>query len=194
MAWTQEIQVERTLNADAAIDSAKSKNTRELTVLAPTLSTAEIEQAVLNRLMQDIAKTPDQIMNELRIDSDKLQDIFISLSNARNFINTNEISSVRAMCDAFHKTLASGEDQIAEALAAYELRSGYTKKFIASFYRLLIRDIEVGLSPQALVSFRAYMDDRRRRMATAGNVTLGIPTQNVSSGREAVEFHCGAAR
>jgi len=194
MSVAQEQLVEPALNKQAAIGSARQQSTRELTVLAPTLSPAEIDQAVLNRLMGEIVKTPEQVMDWLRVDSDQLQDIFISLSNAKNFINTNEIASVRAMCSAFNQSKASGAAQIAEALAAYELRSSYTRNFIASFYKILISDIEVGLSPQALVSFRSYMDDRRRRMATAGNVTLGIPTQNVSSGREAVEFHCGTSR
>lgn len=193
IAWAQQSQVDSLIDIEAAIDAARMPASRELTVLAPTLTPAEIDQAVLNKLMQEIAKKPDQVMNELRVDKEKLQDIFISLSNARNFINTNEISSIRAMCNTFDKTAATGETKIAEALAAYERRSNYTKSFIASFYELLVSDVEYGLSPQALVSFRSYMDDRRRRMATAGNVTFGIPTQNVSSGREAVEFHCGPA-
>jgi hypothetical protein len=190
----QETTAESVIDAQTIINSARLPASRELTVLAPTLSPAEIDQAVLNRLMQEIAKTPDTVINELRIDNKKLQDIFVSLSNARNFINTNEISSIRTMCNTFKKSKASGEQKIAEALAAYELRSSYTKRFIASFYHRLIWEIEAGLSPQALVSFKSYMDDRRRRMATAGNATTGIPTQNVKSGREAVEFHCGSAR
>ncbi len=193
-AWAQENQNAKGIDINAIVDSARSSNPSELKVLAPTLSPAEIDQAVLNRLMLEIAKAPDKVMSELHIDSVKLQDIFVSLSNARNFINTNEISSIRAMCAAFDKSDASGEAQIAQALAAYETRTGYTNSFIASFYTTLIGDIETGLSPMALVSFRSYMADRRRRMATAGNVTLGIPSHNVSSGREAVEFHCGTAR
>jgi hypothetical protein len=190
--WAQDS--ERIIDTQAIIDAARSPSPRELTVLAPTLSPAEIDLAVLNRLMQEIVKAPDSVMTEFRIDSGTLQDILISLSNARTFINTNEMANVRSMCDTFNKSQVSGTEKIAEALAAYERRSSYTKQFIASFYNRLVLEIEAGLSPQSLVSFKAYMNDRRRRMATAGNVTTGIPTQNVTSGREAVEFHCGTAR
>jgi hypothetical protein len=190
----QEDNIDGVIDTNAAIKSARESDPRQLTVLAPTLSAAEIDQAILNRLMQEIAKTPSQVMGELRLDETKLQDLFISLSNARSFINTNEIASIRSMCNSFNNSELNGDDRIAESLAAYERRSGYTKRFIASFYKTLISDIEHGLSPQSLVSFQDYMDDRRRRMATAGNVTLGIPTDNVNSGREAVEFHCGPGR
>ncbi len=190
----QENSINGVLDSKAVIDAVRDSNTRQLTVLAPTLSAAEIDQAILNRMMQEIAKAPNQMMSELHLDETKLQDIFISLSNARNFINSNEISSIRSMCNSFSTSKLDGDDRVAEALSAYERRNGYTKRFIARFYKTLISDIEFGLSSQSLVSFQAYMDDRRRRMATAGNVTLGIPTDNVNSGREAVEFHCGPAR
>ncbi len=182
------------LDAGEIIRSAKQGSGRELTVLAPTLTAGEIDQAVLNRLMQDIAKQPETVMQELRIEENKLQDILISLSNARSFINTNEIASIRVMCDSFKQSTKEGELRVADALAAYNRRSNYTKQFIAKFYSIVVAEIENGLSPQALVSFQSYMDDRRRRMASAGNVTLGIPSHNVRSGIEAVEFHCGKPR
>jgi hypothetical protein len=167
---------------------------RELKVLAPTLTAEQIDPAVLNRLLQEIARDPETLKARLAVSDSKLQDIFITLSNARTFINTNEMASIRAMCQAWNRSTQSGEGRINEALNAYEKRDGFTKRFIANFYEIALSDIQYGLSEQALLSFNHYMDDRRRRMASAGTVTTGIATQNARSGAEAVTFHCGPVR
>lgn len=171
-------------------ESIRDSTNNELKVIAPTLSELEIDPAVLNRLMQEIAREPEVVKQRLRINDDKLQDLFITLSNARSFINTNEIASIRVMCNAFNNSAVTGPARIKESLAAYERRSAFTKSFIYKYYLKTRLDIEHGLDQQALVSFNAYMHDRRRRMASAGNVTMGIPTHNVTSGTEAVNFHC----
>jgi hypothetical protein len=167
---------------------------RELKVLAPTLTAEQIDPAVLNRLLQEIARDPETLKTRLAVSDSKLQDIFITLSNARTFINTNEMANIRAMCQAWDRSTLADEDRIREALAAYEKRDGFTKRFIANFYGIVLSDIQYGLSEQGLLSFNNYMDDRRRRMASAGSVTTGITTQNARSGAEAVTFHCGPAR
>ena len=51
-------------------------------------------------------------------------------------------------------------------------------------------DIEAVLSGPSQVRFTAYMEDRRRRMATSGVMTWGAVVENVTSGKEAVDFHC----
>lgn len=172
----------------------KKQTGRELKVLAPTLTAEEIDPAVLNKLLQEIARDPETLKARLAVDDSKLQDIFITLSNARAFINTNEMANIRVMCQAWDRSTLASEDRIREALNAYEKRDGFTKRFIANFYGIVLSDIQYGLSEQGLLSFNNYMDDRRRRMASAGTVTTGIATQNARSGAEAVTFHCGPAR
>jgi len=185
---------------DNGIDLNSTKETigqqtgRELKVLAPTLTAEEIDPAVLNRLLQEIAREPETIKTRFAVNDSKLQDIFIALSNARAFINTNEIANIRVMCQSWERSTLSGENRINEALNAYKNRDGFTKRFIANFYGIVLSDIQYGLSEQALLSFNNYMNDRRRRMASAGTVTTGIATQNARSGAEAVTFHCGPAR
>lgn len=189
----EQINDER-IDLSSTKEAARQQTGRELKVLAPTLSAEEIDPAVLNRLLQEIARDPEIVKFRLAVNDSKLQDIFITLSNARTFINTNEMANVRSMCQAWNRSTKSGEDRINEALAAYEKRDGFTKRFIANFYEIVISDIQHGLSAQALLSFNNYMDDRRRRMASAGAVTTGIATQNARSGAEAVAFHCGPSR
>jgi len=185
---------------DNGIDLSSTKQTvqqqtgRELKVLAPTLTAEEIDPAVLNRLLQEIARDPETMQTRLAVNDTKLQDIFIALSNARAFINTNEMANIRAMCQSWEGSTLSAENRIKEALNAYKNRDGFTKRFIAKFYGIVLSDIQYGLSEQALLSFNNYMNDRRRRMASAGAVTTGIATQNARSGAEAVTFHCGPAR
>jgi hypothetical protein len=185
---------------DKGVDLNSTKETmrqqtgRELKVLAPTLTAEEIDPAVLNRLLQEIASDPETIETRLAVNNSELQDIFIVLSNARAFINTNEMANIRVMCQAWDHSSLFGENRIYEALNAYKKRDGFTKRFIANFYRNVLSDIQYGLSEPALLSFDNYMDDRRRRMASAGAVTTGIATQNARSGAEAVTFHCGPAR
>ena len=163
---------------------------RELTVLAPTLAVEEIDRAVLNKLMQEIANDPVTTKNRLGVSKEIVDDIFVTISNAKGFINDNEHANVQAMCNAWDSSTKKGDDRISEALDAYKNRDQFTKTFVAKYYRLVLFDIESLLSISAKVKFDVYMDDRRRRMATSGTRSWGSVVENVKSGREVVNFHC----
>jgi hypothetical protein len=194
LVFAQEEIGDNGIDITSTSEIIKKQTSRELKVLAPTLTAEEIDPAVLNKLLQEIARDPETLKARLAVDDSKLQDIFITLSNARTFINTNEMANIRVMCQAWDRSTLADEDRIREALNAYERRDGFTKRFIANFYGIVLSDIQYGLSEQGLLSFNNYMDDRRRRMASAGSVTTGITTQNARSGAEAVTFHCSPAR
>ena len=51
-------------------------------------------------------------------------------------------------------------------------------------------DVEAVLEAPSLVRLTSYMEDRRRRMAASGAMTWGAVVENVTSGKEAVDFHC----
>ena len=163
---------------------------RELTVLAPTLAVEEIDRAVLNKLMQEIANDPVTAKNRLGVSEEIVEDIFVTISNAKGFINDNEHANVQAMCNAWDSSTKKGDDRISEALDAYKNRDQFTKTFVAKYYRLVLFDIESLLPISAKVKFDVYMDDRRRRMATSGTRSWGSVVENVKSGREVVNFHC----
>ena len=163
---------------------------RELTVLAPTLAVEEIDRAVLNKLMQEIANDPVTTKNRLGVSEEIVEDIFVTISNAKGFINDNEHANVQAMCNAWDNSTKKGDDRVSEALDAYKNRDQFTKTFVAKYYRLVLFDIESLLPISAKVKFDVYMDDRRRRMATSGTRSWGSVVENVKSGREVVNFHC----
>jgi hypothetical protein len=140
--------------------------------------------------MQQIARDPDTVRAQLEVSDEQLQDIFITISNARNFVNNSEMANVRAMCRAFNDSELQGDARIQKALDAYKVRARFTTNFIARYYRIVLADVEVGLSDVSLTLFNEYMEDRRRRMANAGTVTWGVVVENISSGTESVEFHC----
>jgi hypothetical protein len=140
--------------------------------------------------MQQIARDPETTATRLGVNDSQLQDIFITISNARNFINDNEMANIRAMCMAWNNSALDGDARIEEALNAYKARAKFTSNFIARYYRIVLVDIESNLTDQAKSLFSTYMDDRRRRMANAGAVTWGAVVENVSSGTETVQFHC----
>ena len=77
-----------------------------------------------------------------------------------------------------------------EALEAYKWRAQFTKDFIAKYYRIVLMDVEAVLEAPSLVRLTSYMEDRRRRMAASGAMTWGAVVENVTSGKEAVDFHC----
>ena len=159
-------------------------------MIAPTIAPEEIDRVVLNRLMQQIARDPDTVRAQLEVSDEQLQDIFITISNARNFVNNSEMANVRAMCRAFNDSELQGDARIQKALDAYKARARFTTNFIARYYRIVLANVEVGLSDVSLTLFNEYMVDRRRRMANAGTVTWGVVVENISSGTESVEFHC----
>ncbi len=162
----------------------------QLDVSAPTIAPEAIDRSVLNRLMQEIANRPEVVQIRLGVDESELQNIFIAISNARSFINGSEMANIRAMCKAWENSTLTGEARISEALDAYKAREQFTIDFIAKYYRVVLSEIESNLPAAAKTSFRAYMDDRRRRMANAGNVTFGAVVQNSYNGAETVRFHC----
>ena len=160
------------------IRALDSEEPRELNVLIPTIAPEEIDRAVLNRLIQDITNRPEQTKTELSINDSQLQDISITISNARSFINNRNNSEMK------------GEPRYKEALDAYKWRAQFTKDFIAKYYRIVLMDVEAVLDGPSLVRFTSYMEDRRRRMAASGATTWGIVAENVTSGKQAVDFHC----
>lgn len=165
----------------------------ELTILSPTIAPEELDRVVLNRLLLEISRDPERTEEMLGVDSHLLDEIQISLSNAASFINDNDIANVRAMCRAWDRASQASLSEIERielALEAYKQRRQFTRDFIARFYQIVILEIEAFLPPPAVHRFRSYLDDRRRRMANAGNVVSGAVVENVSSGAETVRFHC----
>ena len=182
--------IDDVIDSEARIESIRQSEGRALNVIAPTIAPEEIDRVVLNRLMQQIARDPDTVRAQLEVSDEQLQDIFITISNARNFVNNSEMANVRAMCRAFKDSELQGDARIQKALDAYKVRARFTTNFIARYYRIVLADVEVGLSDVSLTLFNEYMEDRRRRMANAGTVTWGVVVENISSGTESVEFHC----
>ena len=163
---------------------------RELTVLTQTLSAEQIDRAVLNRLMQEINSEPANTKVRMGINDSQLQELFITISNTRGFINGSEITNVRAMCAVWNESTTQGESRIAEAIAAYKAREQLTQTFIAKYYSVVLFDLEAILDEESLPLFRDYMNDRRRRLANAGMTSWGSPVQNISAGTDTIEFHC----
>ena len=182
--------IDDVIDSEARIESIRQSEGRALNVIAPTIAPEEIDRVVLNRLMQQIARDPDTVRAQLEVSDEQLKDIFITISNARNFVNNSEMANVRAMCRAFNDSELQGDARIQKALDAYKVRARFTTNFIARYYRIVLADVEVGLSDVSLTLFNEYMEDRRRRMANAGTVTWGVVVENISSGTESVEFHC----
>lgn len=159
-------------------------------MLSATLSAEEIDRAVLNRLMGEISRDPATTKVRLGLDDSQLQEIFITLSNARGFINGSEMQNVAAMCAAWNSSAQSGDARIEEALAAYSAREQLTKAFIAKYYSIVLYDIESLLDAPSRSLLANYMEDRRRRMANAGATSWGSPVQNIRSGTDTIAFHC----
>lgn len=184
------------LNLSSRVEEVKEYHgeVRDLKILAPTLAPEEIDRAVLNKLMQEIADNPKITEERLGVSSEQIDDIFITISNAKSFINNNEMANVRAMCNAWNSSNFRDDKRTQEAIDAYKTRDQFTKNFIAKYYRLVLFDIESLLQPSEQERFNAYMNDRRRRMATSGARSWGSVVENIKSGRDAVNFHCRVNR
>ena len=184
------------LNLSSRVEEVKEYHgeVRDLKILAPTLAPEEIDRAVLNKLMQEIADNPKITEERLGVSSEQIDDIFITISNAKSFINNNEMANVRAMCNAWNSSNFRDDKRTQEAIDAYKTRDQFTKNFIAKYYRLVLFDIESLLHPSEQEKFNAYMNDRRRRMATSGARSWGSVVENIKSGRDAVNFHCRVNR
>lgn len=178
------------IDLNRAKQEYRTSKPRELTVLTQTLSTEQIDRAVLNRLMQEINSEPAKTKARIGINDSQLQELFITLSNARGFINGSEMANVRAMCAAWDESTNRDEARVAEAIAAYKVREQLTQTFIAKYYSVVLFDIEAILDDESLPQFRAYMNDRRRRLANAGMTSWGSPVQNISAGTDTIDFHC----
>ena len=184
------LPVDDGLNQHQQISEIRNQQGRELKVIAPTLAAQEIDRAVLNKLQQEIARSPEVAMLRLGVDEAQLQDISIAISNAHIFINGSEMANVRAMCKAWNNSELSGDAKITEALDAYKTRAQFTRDFIAKYYYVVLEDVRATLSATAKVSFNTYMEDRRRRMANAGATSFGSIVQNITNGSETIRFHC----
>ena len=184
------------LNISSRVEEVKEYHgeVKDLKILAPTLAPEEIDRAVLNKLMQEIVDNPKITEERLGVSSEQIDDIFITISNAKSFINNNEMANVRAMCNAWNSSNFRDDKRTQEAIDAYKTRDQFTKNFIAKYYRLVLFDIESLLHASEQEKFNAYMDDRRRRMATSGARSWGSVVENVNSGRDAVNFHCRVNR
>ena len=184
------------LNLSSRVEEVKEYHgeVRDLKILAPTLAPEEIDRAVLNKLMQEIADNPKITEERLGVSSEQIDDIFITISNAKSFINNNEMANIRAMCNAWNNSKFRDDKRIQDAIHAYKTRDQFTKNFIAKYYRLVLFDIESLLHPSEQEKFNAYMNDRRRRMATSGARSWGSVVENIKSGRDAVNFHCRVNR
>ena len=184
------------LNLSSRVEEVKEYygEVKDLKILAPTIAPEEIDRAVLNKLMQEIADNPKITEERLGVSSEQIDDIFITISNAKSFINNNEMANVRAMCNAWNSSNFSDDKRTQEAIDAYKIRDQFTKNFIEKYYRLVLFDIESLLQPSEKERFNAYMNDRRRRMATSGARSWGSVVENIKSGRDAVNFHCRVNR
>lgn len=181
---------ELTLDKQQIIENIRTPGPLQPRVLAPTISPEEIDQAVLNRLLQEIIRSPEVAKIRLGVDDNQLQDIFVAASNARNFINGSEMQNVRAMCNSWKQSVLTGDARVNEALDAYKAREQLTRNFIGKYYRVVLADIEANLTERAKSSFNNYMDDRRRRMANAGVVSPSAIVQSLYDGAETIDFHC----
>ena len=118
------------LGINRAKQEYRTSRPRELTVLTQTLSAEQIDRAVLNRLMQEINSEPANTKARIGINDSQLQELFITISNARGFINGSEMANVRAMCAVWDESTMQGESRIAAAIAAYKTREQLTQTFI----------------------------------------------------------------
>jgi hypothetical protein len=101
-----------------------------------------------------------------------MEDIFITISNARSFINNNEIANIRAMCDAWNNSDETGDARIELALDAYKQRNQFTKNFIAKYYNIVLIDIESTLDIQQKITFDLI---HARSTKTHGNLRHSLP-------------------
>ena len=154
------------------------------------LEPEEIDRAVLNRLMQEIASAHQRTASITGLEAETLEKIFISLSNARNFINIDEMQSVKVMCDTWNHSDFQGDARIREALNAHAQRRQYTLTFIEGFYQNVLTEIESLLSAAEKPRFTHYINDRRRRMADAGISSRNMNPDDLARGAEAIHFYC----
>ena len=165
-----------------------------ITSSQPGLEPEEIDRAVLNRLMQEIASAPRRTASITGLKEETLRKILISLSNAKNFINVDEMRNVKAMCDTWNYSEFQGSARIREALEAHAQSRQHTLTFVEGFYRNVLTEIESLLSAAEKSRFAYYMDDRRRRMADAGISSRNMNPDDLAGGAEAIHFYCRESR
>jgi hypothetical protein len=172
------------------LEHLREETSGRLDVVTNNIAPEEIDRAVLNKLMEEIASRPAVAKRRLNVSDSQLQDIFIIISNARSFINGDEMAAVRSMCRAWQNSVLDGEEKVAVALNAYERRKQFTKNFIAKYYAVVLSDIEASLTKPAKISFTAYMLDRRKRMANVGVTSFGSMIQSIPNGNDSIDFLC----
>ena len=182
----EQVRLALPLTFDAAIPGITSGQ--------PGLEPEEIDRAVLNRLMQEIASAPRLTASITGLKEETLRKILISLSNAKNFINVDEMRNVKAMCDTWNYSEFQGSVRIREALKAHAERRQHTLTFVEGFYSNVLTEIESLLSAAEKPHFAHYMDDRRRRMADAGISSRNINPDDLARGAEAIHFYCRNSR
>ena len=165
-----------------------------ITSSQPGLEPEEIDRAVLNRLMQEITSSPRRTASIMGLKEETLRKILISLSNAKNFINVDEMRNVKAMCDTWNYSEFRGSARIKEALEAHAERRQHTLTFVEGFYRNVLTEIESLLSAAEKPRFANYMDDRRRRMSDAGISSRNTDPDDLAGGAEAIHFYCRISR
>ena len=133
-ALVEQVRLALPLTFDAAIPGITSGQ--------PGLEPEEIDRAVLNRLMQEIASAPRRTASITGLKEETLRKILISLSNAKNFINVDEMRNVKAMCDTWKYSEFRGSARIRDALEAHAERRQHTLAFVESFYRNVLTEIE----------------------------------------------------
>ena len=85
------------------LEHLREETSGRLDVVTNNIAPEEIDRAVLNKLMEEIASRPAVAKRRLNVSDSQLQDIFIIISNARSFINGDEMAAVRSMCRAWQK-------------------------------------------------------------------------------------------
>jgi len=170
------------------------KEVPEYSIGQTNLAQEEIDRAVLNRLMQEIAQAPQRTASITGIEEESLAEIFVSLSNAKNFINIDEIRNIRAMCETWANSNFQGEARVRESLNAYAARRQLTLNFVESFYQKVFDEIKRTLSATERSRFNHYMNDRRRRMADAVTSSQGLNFYDVRGGAGTINLYCRNSR
>ena len=107
------------------------------------------------------------------LEEETLRKILISLSNAKNFINIDEMRNVKAMCDSWDHSEFRGSARIKEALKARQREDNILWPLLRAFTETYSQIDRVCWSAAEKPRFANYMDDRRRRMS------YGISSRNM---------------
>ena len=188
----QTVSAQRPLpeHGDLSLPQNFDETISEFSTSQARLAPEEIDRAILNRLMQEIARTPKRTASIIGLEEKTLAKVFISLSNAKMFIHTDEMRNTKAMCETWAYSNLQGDARVKEALSAYADRRQLTLNFVERFYQKVLNDIKSILSTTERSRFSHYMDDRRRRMADAATSSRSMDLKDVKSGAETINLYC----